>query len=100
MVILRGWQMSDSRDASLALKPDLDVLDAHGIWTGQSHNTVQLDSLSFMLVSVEDDKAIVWAIGHKSALRRLQSEADHKYMISSTGLARGVCTMAKVGVVR
>jgi hypothetical protein len=53
-----------------------------------------------MLVSVEDDEAIVWAIGHKSALRRLRFEADHKYMISSTGLARGVCTMAKVGVVR
>jgi hypothetical protein len=86
--------MSDSRDSPLALKPDFDVLDAHGIWSGQSHHTVQLDSLSFMLVSVEDDEAIVGTVGDKSALQRLQSEAGRKYMISSTGLARGVCTMA------
>jgi hypothetical protein len=60
--------MSDSRDSSLALQPDLDVLDAHGIWTGQSHDAIQLDSLSFMLVSIENDKAIIRAIGHRSAL--------------------------------
>lgn len=55
--------MSDLRDSSLALEPDFDVLDAHGIRSGQSDDAIQLDSLGFMLVTVEDDEAIVWAVG-------------------------------------
>ena len=58
----------DLRDSSLAFKPDLDVLDTHSIRCRQTDNTVQLDSLGFMLVTVEDDKAVVWAIGQGSAV--------------------------------
>lgn len=56
------------RDASLALQPDLDVLDAHGIRRRQADNAVQLDRLRLMLVTVEDNETIVGSIGQKSAL--------------------------------
>jgi hypothetical protein len=66
---------SDSRDSSFALKPDLYVLDTHGVWCGQSNDTIELDGLGFVLVAMEDDEAVVWAIGYKSALWTLQGEA-------------------------
>lgn len=84
---------SDSRDSSLALKPDFDVLDAHGIRSSQSDHTIQLDSLGFMLVSVEDDEAVVWTIRTVSALEasnRGGSQVHNlKHRLGSRGMHHG-----------